>query len=239
MSLPQQNLPKPPPKLPPQAFGSAPPKPAVAMSAPAASQAAPRPPVALGTLQPTPITRSATPAVAPVVSTAALAPSNVRPIAAAKEDVVTMPAIDMRNLPEHMGPMVEAIQLYDALLCEENAMLKASDAKGVSALLERKMSATRLYQERLRAVLGDGESTRSLATDQRATIVAMVKCLEARARENTILLKANMGAIEQVFEVINTAARKMRRREVAYSKAGTICDSYSPHSVSLAFNQSI
>jgi len=152
---------------------------------------------------------------------------------------LVMPHIDARTLPPHMGPMVEAIQLYDDLLIEENALLKASDAKGVSALLDRKMAATRLYQERLRAVLSETECTRALDAEQRAVIVRMVKCLEERARENTVLLKANMGAIEQVFEVINAAARKMRRREVAYSRAGTICDSYSPHSVSLAFNQSI
>jgi hypothetical protein len=67
----------------------------------------------------------------------------------------------------------------------------------------------------------------------------MVRCLEERAKENTMLLKANMGAIEQLFEVINTAARKMRRQDVAYSKAGMMCDTYNRNGVSLAYNHTI
>jgi hypothetical protein len=183
----------------------------------------------------------AAPAPAPVSASAANAASasSTMPSTAAKQPVLTMPRIDESTLPASLGPMVEAIRLYDALLVEENALLTSGDSKGVAALLDRKMSATRLYQERLRAVLADSAGNRALPAEQRSTVVAMIKCLEARAKENTVLLKANMGAIEQLFEVINTAARKMRKREVAYSKAGRICDSYSPHSVSLAYNQSI
>jgi hypothetical protein len=147
--------------------------------------------------------------------------------------------MDIRTLPGSLGPMVEAIHIYDALLTEENAALKAGDSKTVEALLDRKMAATRLYQERLRSLLADQQCTRSMAPEQRAEVIAMVRCLEERAKENTTLLKANMGAIEQLFEVINTAARKMRRQDVAYSKAGTMCDTYNANGVSLAYNHTI
>jgi hypothetical protein len=150
-----------------------------------------------------------------------------------------MPSIDIKALPASLGPMVEAIHIYDELLTEENAALKAGDSKTVESLLDRKMSATRLYQERLRTLLADPHCTRSMAPNLRSEVVTMVRCLEERAKENTTLLKANMGAIEQLFEVINTAARKMRRQEVAYSKAGMICDGYNRNGVSLAYNHTI
>jgi hypothetical protein len=150
-----------------------------------------------------------------------------------------MPTIDIRTLPASLGPMVEAIGIYDKLLIEENAALKAGDSKTVESLLDRKMAATKLYQERLRTLLADQQCTRSLPPQQRTDVIAMVRRLEERAKENTMLLKANMGAIEQLFEVINTAARKMRRQDVAYSKAGMMCDNYIRNGVSLAYNHTI
>jgi hypothetical protein len=191
-------------------------------------------PVATPTI-PTAVPRLATtaPAAAAPASASAKAASPVaRPAA-------TMPQVDARSLPPTVAAMVEAIRLYDDLLIEENAALKASDAKTVEALLERKTAATRLYQERLRSLLSDPQNTRSLPPDQRNTVIAMVRCLEERTKENSILLKANMGAIEQLFEVINTAARKARRQDLAYSKAGTMRDIYTRNSVSMAYNSTI
>ncbi|MTJ81976.1 MAG: flagellar protein FlgN [Telmatospirillum sp.] len=147
--------------------------------------------------------------------------------------------IDVRTLPQPMVEMLEAIEIYDELLIEENAALKASDSDGVEALLERKTAATRLYQERLRVLLSDPQNTRGLPPDQRNAVIARIRDLEERTRENTILLKANMGAIEQLFQVINEAARKARRQELGYSKAGTIQDVYSRNGVSLAYNSTI
>jgi len=149
------------------------------------------------------------------------------------------PLIDTRGLSPAMAGMMEAIHIYEQLLVEENAALRSGDSKTVAALLDRKMGATRLYQDRLRTVLGDGEITRSLSTEQRAQVVSMVRSLEELARENTLLLKANMGAIEQLFEVINTAARKMRKREVAYSQAGVIRDYQTAATTSLAYNHTV
>jgi hypothetical protein len=171
----------------------------------------------------------------PVAQMVAAAGGLAKPTAAPR----TMPKVDIRTLPASVGPMVEAIHLYDDLLTEENAALKAGDSKSVEALLDRKMAATRLYQDRLRTLLGDPQSTRSMAPELRDQVVAMVRCLEERAKENTTLLKANMGAIEQLFEVINTAARKMRRQDLAYSKAGMMCDGYHQNGVSLAYNHTI
>jgi hypothetical protein len=225
MSFPQNShLPKPPPKALPGARGPLGPP-----SAPALGTAAG--PVA-------PIVR-----MTPAMATGTVPPTPARPAAAvgapAKAATRTMPSIDIRTLPASLGPMVEAIHLYDDLLTEENAALKAGDSKSVEALLERKMAATRLYQERLRTLLADPQCTRGMAPEQRSEVIAMVRCLEERAKENTTLLKANMGAIEQLFEVINTAARKMRRQDVAYSKAGTMCDTYNRNGVSLAYNHTI
>jgi hypothetical protein len=147
--------------------------------------------------------------------------------------------IDIRGLSPAMAGMMEAIRIYEELLIEENAALRSGDSKTVAALLDRKMGATRLYQDRLRTVLGDSEITRSLSTEQRTQVVSTVRALEELARENTVLLKANMGAIEQLFEVINTAARKMRKREVAYSQAGVIRDYQTAATTSLAYNHTV
>lgn len=219
MSFPQNpNLPKPPPKAPPSARpGSLPP----ARPLPTAPSAMPAPkPAAAMKPAATPVSPAAAPAVKPAAA---------RPL----------PTVDVKGLPANLGPMVEAICLYDELLSEENAALKAGDAKTVEGLLDRKMAATRLYQDRLRTLLGDAQCTRSLTPDQRSHVISLVKGLEERANENTVLLKANMSAIEQVFEVINTAARKMRRQEVNYSRAGMVCDNYNRNGVSLAYNHTI
>jgi hypothetical protein len=177
----------------------------------------------------------------PVRPTASAAPPGKTTAAPGKTAaaVKTMPSVDIRSLPANLGPMMEAIRLYDDLLIEENAALKAGDSKTVESLLDRKMAATRLYQDRLRTLLADQQCTRSMAPNLRSEVISMVRCLEERAKENTMLLKANMGAIEQLFEVINTAARKMRRQEVAYSKAGMICNNYNRNGVSLAYNNTI
>lgn len=235
MSLPQRPpLPKPPPKagppgLPPRAPGAPGLPPArPAMAAPAlpgtpAMPAAPAMPAPLPQAQP----QMAVPA-APVMAPAA---------PAAPRAPVAM--IDTRGLPPALAGMMEAIHIYEELLVEENAALRGGDSKTVEKLLDRKMGATRLYQDRLRTVLGDAEMTRSLSTEQRALVVSMVRSLEELARENTVLLKANMGAIEQLFEVINTAARKMRKREVAYSQAGVIRDYHTAATTSLAYNHTV
>ncbi len=216
MSFPQNpNLPKPPPRLPP-------------VGRPGSPAPAPRtlPPLPTAAAAPPPATpqRPGTPqAGQPAVQPAS------RPSANA----------DIRGLPASLAPMVEAIRLYDDLLTEENTFLRAGDANGVSALLDRKMAATRLYQERLRSLLGDSQATRGMNPDQRSAVIGMVRGLEERAKENAILLKANMSAIEQLFEVINTATRKMRRQEVAYSKGGRLWETYNRNGASLAYNNTI
>lgn len=225
MSFPQNaHLPKPPPKTLPgnrSPLGAPPAPPAKVVAQPA-----PRP------------------GVSPSPATTGAAPTSIRPTASAvpgktAAGVKTMPSVDIRSLPANLGPMMEAIRIYDDLLIEENAALKTGDSKTVESLLDRKMAATRLYQDRLRTLLADQQCTRSMAPNLRSEVISMVRCLEERAKENTILLKANMGAIEQLFEVINTAARKMRRQEVAYSKAGMICNNYNRNGVSLAYNNTI
>jgi len=227
MSLPQRPpLPKPPPKAPPPGRpGMMPPPAAPAMAAPAAPSA-PRPPV-----QATAPVSPAAPAVPQPVAAAA-----PQPAAAPRAPI---PTIEIRGLSPSMAAMMEAIRIYEDLLVEENTALRSGDSKTVAALLDRKMGATRLYQDRLRTVLGDGETTRSLTPEQRAQVVSMVRSLEELAKENTLLLKANMGAIEQLFEVINTAARKMRKREVAYSQAGVIRDFHQASNTSLAYNHTV
>lgn len=228
MSLPQRPpLPKPPPKaLPPRAPGaqalpSLPPRPGAPVAAPAA-------PVA-------PVT--AAPAAVPAMK--APMPQPAAPAAPAAAPRAPVVLIDIRGLSPAMAGMMEAIRIYEELLVEENAALRAGDSKTVAALLDRKMGATRLYQDRLRTVLGDAETTRALTPEQRNQVVSMVRALEELARENTVLLKANMGAIEQLFEVINTAARKMRKREVAYSQAGVIRDYQTATTTSLAYNHTV
>jgi hypothetical protein len=188
----------------------------------------PLPPGALpsrATLAPVAVPTPA-PSGAPAIS-AALAPA----LRAASLSTLTDP-----SLHPIVAAMMEAIDIYRELLIQENALLRSGDSNGVAGLLDRKMSATQLYQDRQRSVLGDPEATRSLTADQRAKVVAMVRALEELASENTILLKANMSAIQQLFEVINMAARKMRKREVSYSQAGMIRDYHLAHNLSLAYN---
>jgi len=232
MSLPQNShLPKPPPKTLPGARAplGMPPSPGGGQTGPA-----PRPVMPVGTTTAA-LGMTSHAVAAPPARLVATAATPGKPALTAR----SKPSIDIRSLPASLGPMVEAIHIYDELLTEENTALRAGDSKTVESLLDRKMAATRLYQERLRTLLADPQSSRNMAPDLKSEVVSMVKRLEERAKENTTLLKANMGAIEQLFEVINTAARKMRRQDVAYSKAGMMCDNYVRNGVSLAYNHTI
>jgi hypothetical protein len=251
MSLPQRPpLPKPPPKAPPPRAPGAQIAPTLprapgAQAAPAASALPGRPAMAAPALPGRPAVPAAVPA-APMAQAPALAsqlPQAAAPVMpaapAAAASRSPVPLIDIRGLSPAMAAMMEAVHIYEDLLVEENNALRTGDSKTVAALLDRKMGATRLYQDRLRTVLGDGEITRALTPEQRTQVVSMVRSLEELAKENTVLLKANMGAIEQLFEVINTAARKMRKREVAYSQAGVIRDYHTAATTSLAYNHTV
>ena len=249
MSLPQRPpLPKPPPKAPPPGLPRAPG--AAPAAAPAAAALPGRPAMAAPAMAaPALPGRPAAPApAAPAAQPQALASQlpqfaapavPAAPTAPAAPQRSPVPLIDIRGLSPAMAAMMEAVHIYEDLLVEENNALRTGDSKTVAALLDRKMGATRLYQDRLRTVLGDGEITRALTPEQRAQVVSMVRSLEELAKENTVLLKANMGAIEQLFEVINTAARKMRKREVAYSQAGVIRDYHTAATTSLAYNHTV
>jgi hypothetical protein len=153
--------------------------------------------------------------------------------------ILMVPDIDNEGLPEAIKPMIQAITIYDKILSEENICLKNADSQGVAALLDKKISATVIYQERFKNLMSDQSALSSLTTLQRDSIISRVQILDKKAKENLLLLKANMGAIEQVFDVINKAALKVRRKDVAYSADGSLKDEYSPHNVSLAFNQSV
>ena len=249
MSLPQRPpLPKPPPKaappgLPPRTPGA---QTMPLPGAPAAGLPTARPAMPVPAVQAVPAAAPGVPARPGSPQQQMAAAGLVKPAAPAMP-AAPAPAgprapvaqLDTRGLPPAMAGMMEAIRIYEDLLVEENAALRSGDSKTVAALLDRKMGATRLYQDRLRTVLGDSEMTRSLSTEQRAQVVAMVRSMEELAKENTVLLKANMGAIEQLFEVINTAARKMRKREVAYSQAGVIRDYRNAAATSLAYNHTV
>ena len=227
MSLPQRPpLPKPPPKAPPpRAPGAHTP-----MTAPGLPPLPARPAMAAPAVPAAPVAPAAPAAAVPAVPPQQAVPVTPR---------MPVPLIDIRGLSPAMQSMMEAIRIYEELLVEENAALRSGDSKTVAALLDRKMGATRLYQDRLRTVLGDSEATRALTPETRSQVVSMVRSLEELAKENTLLLKANMGAIEQLFEVINTAARKMRKREVAYSQAGVIRDYHQASTTSLAYNHTV
>lgn len=135
--------------------------------------------------------------------------------------------------------MVEAIDLYDAILTEENTLLRGGDAKGIAALLDRKIAATQLYQERLRALLADEAGRKTLSPEQRAKTTALAHGLEERAKENALLLKANMTAIEHVIEAVNGAARRSLRKEVGYSGKGNIRETYGTQGGAIAINRTI
>lgn len=171
----------------------------------------------------------------------ASAPSSANP-AAPKRPMPEASQADLaliRSLPENLSQMIEAVSIYDALLTEENAMLEANDAHGVAAMLDRKIAATQLYQDRLRAVLADASSTRALEPKQREKVIILVKAMEEKARKNAVLLQANMHAIEQVIDAVNLAARKMKRHEVGYSEGGKILETYGPSGSSMALNSTV
>jgi len=132
---------------------------------------------------------------------------------------------------------MEAVKLVDDLLIEENQLLRRHDTKAAAALQDRKLAATRLYQERMRALVRDTEAARAMTQDQRLQLSQMAHGLDERVRENAILLKAAMDAMERLFGAINQAAQKKVQKEVAYSRGAVVAPSASPVAASIAFNR--
>ena len=116
-------------------------------------------------------------------------------------------------------------------------MLRRHDTKAAAALQDRKLAATRLYQERMRALVRDTEAARAMTQDQRLQLSQMAHGLDERVRENAILLKAAMDAMERLFGAINQAAQKKVQKEVAYSRGAVVAPSASPVAASIAFNR--
>ena len=121
-----------------------------------------------------------------------------------------------------VGAVIEAVRLMDGVLVEENQVLRRHDAKAAAALQERKLAATRLYHERMRALARDPDAARAMPDQQRAELVAMARALDAHVHENAILLKATMDSIDRLFGAINTAAQQKAKREVSYSRKGVV-----------------
>lgn len=219
---PTSSLPKPPQKH--ASSAGAPPVP-VTKAAPAAMPPLPARPSSIG-MPPAPPAKAAAPAPSAPPVKAAPPPSH-------------RPAASLAGLPPSLAAMVEAIDLYDAILAEENTLLRTGDAKGVTALLDRKVAATQLYQERLRVLLADEAGRKTLSAEQRAKTTALAHGLEERAKENALLLKANMTAIEHVIEAVNGAARRSLRKEVGYSGKGDIRETYGAQGGAIAINRTI
>jgi len=247
MSFPQ-NMPKPPPKLPPRpGMPSGPigaPSQAAAPSSGGglgglfkkltAAPAAPQPQAASPSLPHRPsapampgrpaasVPQAGTPrAQMPVGASAGpLTPQGVAPSASAV--AAASSRIDLRVLPPNMVPMVEAIIMYDALLVEENGALRECNPKAVEALQPRKQDATKIYNDRLRTLLSDPAGMRGQPPEIREKLMALIRGLEERCAENAMLLKANMDATEKVFGVINNAVLEARRREAMYTNKGGV-----------------
>lgn len=192
-----------------------------------------------------PVTKAAPAAMPPLPAKASsigmppAAPAPAAPPVKAAPSPSHRPAASLAGLPPSLAAMIEAIDLYDAILTEENALLRTGDAKGVTALLDRKVAATQLYQERLRALLVDEAGRKTLSAEQRAKATALAHGLEERAKENALLLKANMTAIEHVIEAVNGAARRSLRKEVGYSGKGDIRETYGAQGGAIAINRTI
>lgn len=208
------NLPKPPPKLPPKAPPGVAPKAPPPMAPKALPQLAPKAPVA-GSITVTP----GSPAPQPATIRANTGPA-VTPIA---------------GLAPQIAAMTEALQIYDAILIEENALLTRQDVRGVAALLDRKQKATTLYQERLRGTLANAATLEKLTPEQSGKVSRLAQTLQSHLVENAALLKGSMHALDRVFGVINEAVRKSRDQQVTYSAAGRV-DGPGVTSSAIAFN---
>jgi hypothetical protein len=138
-----------------------------------------------------------------------------------------------------VGQVIEAVRLMDSVLDEENQVLRRHDAKGAAALQERKLAATRLYHERMRALTRDPDAARTMSPEERTELSSLAHGLDERVRENAILLKATMDAIDRLFGCINQAAQQKAKREVSYSRAGLVAANASPTATSIAFNRTV
>jgi len=250
MSFPQ-NMPKPPPKLPPR-----PGMPSGPMGAPSqaaapssggglgglfkkltAAPAAPQPQTTSPSLphRPAAPAMPGRPAASVPQAGAPVAPRPQMPAGASAGPLTPQSAapsasaaasassrIDLRVLPPNMVPMVEAIIMYDALLVEENSALRECNSKAVEALQPRKQDATKIYNDRLRTLLSDPAGMRGQPPEIRDKLMALIRGLEERCAENAMLLKANMDATEKVFGVINNAVLEARRREAMYTNKGGV-----------------
>ena len=139
------------------------------------------------------------------------------------------------DLPAGPAAMAEALHIYESILIEENALLRRQNVQGVTALLDRKQKATVLYQERLRGLVANDGTMKSLSPEQKAGLATLANRLQTHLVENAALLKASMNAVERMFGAINDAVRKDREKQLIYSQGGLIAGQPASNSA-VAFN---
>ncbi len=234
------NLPKPPPKAPPRAPGAAPAPATAPASAPATVAPTVPAPVAAKAPAPVKAVAPAAKAVAGVSPAKPVAPAATGPApvsAPAVPGVVPgFPGLKIAELPQTLAAMVEAIVMFEVVLEEENLLLRAHDGQAVTDMQDRKLGASRLYQERLRALGNDNQLVGSVTVEQRDQLVALVRRLDDKAQENARLLKAHMDAIEQLFETINSAVQNAKGQDLTYSRKGEVSNNLTTQSAAMAFN---
>ncbi|HIJ62945.1 MAG TPA: hypothetical protein HPQ04_09670 [Rhodospirillaceae bacterium] len=166
------------------------------------------------------------------LATAQVAPTKTQPLVQA---AAAAPASPIPGLPPLLAAMAEAIRIYDAILVEENTLLRRQNVKGVAALLDKKQKATVLYQERLRGTLTEAENLTKLPPEQSVALAKLANDLRSHIEENAALLKGSMHALERMFGVVNEAVRKDRERQVTYSANGRV-DGPPVTNSAIAFN---
>jgi hypothetical protein len=173
---------------------------------------------------------------APVAKPTTPAPQNT----ASTPRQPTKPSVEaIEGLSAEISGMIEAVRMFDEVISAENHLLRAHNPKGVGALQDRKMAALRLYQERLRTLLKDAETIKGMTSEQRGKVKQLVAAMENRAEENALLLRANMDAINRLFEAINTAVHDKLNRDITYSRAGVVNGSLNTNPTAIAFNTTI
>lgn len=147
------------------------------------------------------------------------------------------PAAPQPGRPPQMAALTEAMQIFDAIIVEENALLRRQDVQAVKAMAERKEKASVLYLERLRGAFSDAEALGQLPPDERARMAALAQQMKGHVDENAALLRASMQAVERMFGAINDQVRQERTTQVTYSAEGQMDGPAARHSA-VAYNAS-
>ena len=132
------------------------------------------------------------------------------------------------------------IRQLTEVITKENTLLRRRKFTEIKPLAEAKEKLAHLYQERLIRFHRNPDLIRQMDPARRAAMEAMAKRLDDVTKENDLLLRANMEAVNRMLQTVVTAVKLHKNsKAAAYQDTGNLAISGNKREMAVSVNQTM